>query len=79
MPNAVILKNLPVKRLCGSCFIVLGPEFQSPPPPYTLYTCKQYAYSQRAGGGELAREKVRGAIVHKPVENTNMTDCISSL
>jgi hypothetical protein len=30
------------------------------------------------GVGELTREKVRGATVHK-VENTNMTDCISSL
>jgi hypothetical protein len=33
---------------------------------YTLYTCIQYSYSHReGGGGELTREKVGGAIVHK--------------
>jgi len=31
------------------------------------------------GGGELTREKVRRAIDTKPVENTNMTDCISNI
>jgi hypothetical protein len=30
-----------------------------------LYTCIQYTDSYRKGGGELTREKVRGAIVHK--------------
>ncbi len=25
----------------------------TPPPPYTLYTCIQYIYSLRKGGGEL--------------------------
>jgi hypothetical protein len=37
------------------------------PLPYTTYTCILYAYSYREGGmgGELNREKVRGAIVHK--------------
>ncbi len=30
-----------------------------------LYACIQYAYSQGKGRGELTREKVRGAIVHK--------------
>jgi hypothetical protein len=36
-------------------------------PLYTLYTCIQYTYSHREGvtGGELTREKVRRAIVHK--------------
>jgi hypothetical protein len=44
------------------------------PPPYVtilhtplthLYTCMQYTYSHREGGGKLTRDKVRGAIVHK--------------
>ncbi len=30
-------------------------------------------------GGELTKEKVRGAMLHKADWNTNMTDCISSL
>jgi hypothetical protein len=36
-------------------------------PPYTLFTCIQYAYSFHTGkgGGELTREKVRGAVVRK--------------
>ncbi len=38
-------------------------------PSNTLYACIQYTYSHREGegedGGELTREKVRGAIVHK--------------
>jgi hypothetical protein len=45
-----------------------SPPMNPPPPPYTLYTCLQYNYSHREGeegGGELKREKVRGAIVHK--------------
>jgi hypothetical protein len=41
-----------------------------PPPPYTLYTCIQYIVLIHTGkgvrgGGELTREKVRGAKVHK--------------
>ncbi len=36
------------------------------PPPSTLYTSIQYTYSHEEGG-ELIREKVRGAIVHKAV------------
>ncbi len=63
-------------------------EAPSPPmtsSPYTMYTCiqyVQYTYSHMEGGqggGELTREKVRGAIVYKAGRNTNMTDCISSL
>jgi hypothetical protein len=34
-------------------------------PPLHMYTCTQYTYSHREGGGELTREKVRGVIVHK--------------
>jgi hypothetical protein len=54
-------------------------EAPSPPmtpfPPYTLYMCILYTYLHRKGGGELTREKVREVTV----ENTNMTDCITSL
>ncbi len=51
-------------------------------PPYTLYTCIQ-VYLFRQGRGEQGRanqrEGLRGACLHEGVENTNMTDCISSL
>jgi hypothetical protein len=53
-----------------------------------VYTV-QYTYSHREGGGgkvgELTRENVGGGgggggeCFTKPVENTSMTDCISSL
>jgi hypothetical protein len=64
---------------------------EAPSPPMTPYSslplthCKrvytvQYTYSHwEGGGGELTREKVKGQFFIKPVENTNMTDCISSL
>ncbi len=78
------LKNWPKKGLCGGCFICLRPLPSYDPilPPFTLYTCMVYTlYSIviHTGGGGLTRKKVRGAIVHKPVENNNMTDYISSL
>jgi hypothetical protein len=72
MLNVVILKNRPVKGLCGRCFICLRP------PPLLLYDHifpllhKGYVYTvylftqERGGeGGELTKVKVRGAIVHK--------------
>ncbi len=71
MPNVVILKIWHVKGLCGRCFFCLRPPpllWPHNPPPYTLYTCIQYNYSQRGGvrrGGEVTRDKIRGAIVHK--------------
>jgi hypothetical protein len=52
-------------------------------PPYTLYTCIQYTYSHREGGGGAGdlkqREGGRGNSSQSWVENTNMTNCISSL
>ncbi len=52
-------------------------------PLYTLYTCIQYTYSHREGGeGEEElnqRELDRGNSSQSWLENTNMTDCISSL
>ncbi len=69
MQKVIIQKNLPVKRLCGRCLSVWGPEpHTSPPPLHTvLYTVIKYTYSHREGGrGESwTREKVRGATVHK--------------
>ncbi len=65
------LKNWPVKGLCGRCLFVWSPERHT--PLHTVhYTCIQYTYSHREGGGESwTREKVRGA--------TTMTACISTL
>jgi hypothetical protein len=65
------LKKLICKGTLRQMFYL--PEAPSPPmtpysaSPYTLYTCIQYFYSHRevGEGGELTREKVRGAIVHK--------------
>ncbi len=63
------LKNWALKGLCGRCFIcILSPPMTPYSPNYILYTCIQYTYSHREGGGdsgELTREKVRGAIDHK--------------
>ncbi len=49
--------------------------------PYTLYTCKVFCILiHTRKGGEITREIVRGASVFRSrVENTNITDCISSL
>ncbi len=58
------------------------PRNPIPPPPfYILYTCIQYTYSHGRGEGvELnQRESYRGNSSQSWVENTNMTDCISSL
>ncbi len=60
-----LLKSWPVKGLCGRCFICLRPPLPHTPPPYTLYTCIQVYLLTQGRGGELTREKVRGAIVHK--------------
>ncbi len=62
----------------------LQPARSPPPSCYTLYkysTWTPVLIHTGKGGGELTREKARGATVHKgsPVENTNMTDCIANL
>jgi hypothetical protein len=52
------------------------------PPPYTPHTCTQYTYSHWEGGegGELNQREGEGNNSSQIwVENTNMTDCISSL
>ncbi len=67
------LKKFPVKGLCGRCFTclrpspLLWPHTLHPPPPVThciLVFMYNYSHGER-GGGELTREKVRGAIIHK--------------
>ncbi len=54
------------------------------PPPYTLYSVYVYTvylFTQGRGGeGESYPERrLEGQQFTKPVENTNMTDCISRL
>jgi hypothetical protein len=64
----VVIKNWPVKGLCGRRLSV---RLRTPYPPltHTLYTCTLYTYlfTQGRGGGEESwtREKVRGATCHK--------------
>ncbi len=70
-------KKLTCKGLCCRYLSARGPEPHPKPPPSTLYTCIQYRYlitQWRGEGGRVAtdREEVRGATVHKVVENTNM-------
>ncbi len=59
-----------------------NPEPQTP-PPYTLYTCTVYDIlipTGKGGGRELnQREGKRGISSQSWIENSNMTDCISSL
>ncbi len=74
-------KNWQIKGLSDRCLSVWRPEPHIP-PPYTLYTLIQYSYSHRergSGGGWNLREGERGNSSQSWVENTNMTDCISSL
>ncbi len=54
--NCRYLKKLTCRGTCGRCFICLKPPppiwpHTPPPHPYTLYTCIQYTYSHREGGG----------------------------
>ncbi len=66
------LEKLTCKGTLRQVLICLRPPlFLWPHTPllYSVHTCIMYTYSHM--GGELTREKVRGA--------TNMTDCISSL
>jgi hypothetical protein len=55
------LKKLTCKGTLQQVFYL----YESPPPCIYVY-CIRYLFTQGGGGGgELTREKVRGAIVHK--------------
>ncbi len=77
----------PVKVLGGRCLSVWGPlpsyDGMTPySPPYKLYTCVHYTHAHREGGGERANQREcywGNSSQSRSVENTNMTDCISSL
>jgi hypothetical protein len=77
------LKKLTCKGTSHQVFYL----YEAPSPPVTPYSSplthciRVYSILIPTGrGGELTREKVREALVHKAVcENTYMTDCISSL
>jgi hypothetical protein len=67
-------------------FICLRPRtpYPSPPPLHTVYVYKVYLFTQESGDwggwGELnQREVEKGNSSQSWVENTNMTECISSL
>jgi len=49
MQNVVILKNLPVKGLCGRCLSVWDPE--DPPPLHTVYEYTVYSVLIHTGKG----------------------------
>jgi hypothetical protein len=72
------LKQLTCKGTLRQMFICKRHRTPNPPPPpYTLYLC---IHGVGWGGGELnRREGERGNSSQSWVENTNMTDCISSL
>ncbi len=80
------LQNWPTKGLCGRCF--MSEAQNSTPPPhkhcivYSVYVYTIYLFTQGGGGvgAELnQREGERGNSSQSWVENTNVTDCISSL
>jgi hypothetical protein len=74
-------KKFICKGTLRQVFICLRPR--TPYPPCTLYSirvCVQYTYSHREGREIRTRENgERGNSSQNWVENTNMTNCISSL
>ncbi len=61
------------------------PKTHTPPPPYTLYRCIHAVYLFTLGRGEgegvEAKRRLEGkhSNLQSWVENTNKTDCLSSL
>ncbi len=80
-------KSLSKKLTCDGTlryvFFCLKPRTPCP-TPFTLYhPCIQYTYSHRVGGRGESRTREKGRCMDNSsqswVENTNMTDCNSSL
>jgi hypothetical protein len=63
--------------LSGRCFICLRPppllSPQTPPLQIVYVYTVNIMHTGKGGWGELTREKVREAVVHKAGRNTNMT------
>ncbi len=77
---SAFLKNWLVKVFGGRCLSVR----RSPIPPPLLQTARKnnqvLLHTSKGGGGEGEPEKrLVGQLFTKSVENTNITDCISSL
>jgi len=89
MQNVVI--SLPVNGLCGSCLSVWGPEPYTPltncipvysipiTPWHTMCAYTVYLITQGRGETLTCRERWVATVHKVGSENTNMTDCISSL
>jgi hypothetical protein len=75
------LQKLACKGTLLQVFNLSEAQNPIPPPPLHTYTCIQYTYSHREGGGGEFNQKEgeRGNSSKSWVENTNLTDCISSL
>ncbi len=73
------LKKFTCKETLRQVFICLRPRTPNP-PLHTVYVYIEYLFTQGRGAGEFnRREGERGNSSQSWVENTNMTDCISSL
>ncbi len=64
---SAFLKNLPVKLPGGRCYLSLATD-----TPVLIHT-------GRGGGGRGTSVRLEGRNFARGVENTNMTDCFSSL
>ncbi len=69
--------NLVRQRVLNPCIIWSTTHLNTPPPPQPHTVCT-FTLGRGGGVGEV-REKVEGQQFTRGVENTNMTDCISSL
>jgi hypothetical protein len=73
-------KKMTCKGTLRQMFICLRPRTPYPPPLHTVCVNTVHLFTLGGGGGELISEKVEGQQLTKSwVENTNMTDCFSSL
>jgi hypothetical protein len=61
------LKNWPVRDFAAGVYLseAPSPPMTLSPPLHNVYVYTVYLYLYTQGGGELTREKVRGATVHK--------------